>query len=54
MNIFKKKLKGDLEQALEQGLITKEELLRLKLDRATAEMIQYEQKNGGKKRKKRK
>ena len=47
MNLFKKKLKGKLEQAEEGGLITHEELLRLKLERATAEMIEYEQKNGG-------
>lgn len=52
MNIFKKKLKGDLEQALDQGLITKEELLRLKLDRATKEMLDFEVKNGGGKKKK--
>lgn len=53
MAIFKKKLKGDLEQAVAQGLITEEEMLRLKLDRAEKEMLDFEEKNGGgKKRKK--
>jgi len=52
MSIFKKKLKGKLEQAETEGLITHEELLRLKLERATKEMTDYEEKNGGKKRKK--
>jgi len=32
--IFKKKPKDNLEKALEQDLITEEEMLRLKVDRA--------------------
>ena len=31
----KKPIKDDLEKALEQGLITKEELLRLRFERAS-------------------
>lgn len=54
MSIFKKKLKGKLSQAEALGLITHEEVLRLSLERATKEMNDYEQKNRGKKTKKRK
>jgi len=50
--IFQKKLKGDLEKALEQGLITKEEMLRLKIERANAELKKYlDNSEGHKKRK---
>ena len=47
--IFSKKPKGELEEALKQGLITREELLRLKLERATREMLEFDKKNGVKK-----
>jgi len=50
--IFQKKLKGDLEKALEQGLITKEEMLRLKVERATTELKKHlDNSEGHKKRK---
>jgi hypothetical protein len=39
--LFKKKLKGELEKAEDQGLITHEELLRLKLDRASRELDKH-------------
>jgi len=51
MSFFKKKLKGKLEQAEEQGLITHEELLRLKFDRADTELKQHLEKNEGHKKK---
>jgi len=50
--IFQKKLKGDLEKAEEQGLITHEELLRLKLERAEVELKKHLEKDGGHKKRK--
>ena len=50
--IFIKKLKGELEKAEEQGLITHEELLRLKLERATEELKKHLDKGANNKKKK--
>jgi len=52
IKLFQKKLKGELEKAYEQGLITKEEMLRLKVERATKELNQHIEKDGGHKKKK--
>lgn len=51
MRIFKKKLKGDLEQAEAQGLITREEMLRLKCERADTQLKQHLEKYEGHKKK---
>jgi len=48
--IFQKKAKAGLDKALELGLITKEEMLKLKVERATRELDQHIKKNGGKKK----
>lgn len=53
-NLFQKKAKGDLDKALEQGLITKEEMLRLKVERANTELKKHLDNSEGHKKKKRK
>lgn len=40
-NIFKKQIKDELEKALKQGLITKEELLRLRYERANTRLKEF-------------
>lgn len=51
-NLFKKKIKENLEKAEAMGLITHEELLRLKIERATKELNRHIEKSEGKKKRK--
>lgn len=51
MSFFNKN-KGSLEKAEEQGLITHEELLRLKLERAERKLKKHLEKHEGRKKKK--
>ena len=48
---FKKKLRGNLEEAENQGLITKEEMYRLKVQRAEADLKKHLDKKEPKPRK---